>query len=81
MKILSHEWQDDMSQNSTGPTAQDPFFERMLDERIATLRAFLRMTSEKYDVPLKENAHGKTGAEDEATIAASSNVIPLRRAR
>lgn len=70
-----------MSRNSNGPTAQDPFFERMMDERIATLRAFLRMTSEKYDVPLKEKEISEHIVEDSIDTTASGNVIPLRRAR
>lgn len=70
-----------MSRNSNGPTAQDPFFERMMDERIATLRAFLRMTSEKYDVPQREKIILKDIAEEAKDTTASSNVVPLRRAR
>lgn len=73
--------QDIMSRNSNGPTAQDPFFERMLDERIATLRAFLRMTSEKYEVPLKGNSPSATPADEQVDDLTASNVIPLRRVR
>lgn len=40
-----------MTRSKNGLPTTDPFFERMMDERIATLRAFLRMTSEKYQVP------------------------------
>lgn len=81
MEITSFKWQDVMSRNSNGPTAQDPFYERMLDERIATLRAFLRMTSEKYDVPVKGNPFKDAPAKDEETPASTGNVVPLRRAQ
>lgn len=70
-----------MSRKSNGPTAQDPFFERMLDERIATLRAFLRMTSEKYEVPLKANEHNEMRPKTVDNAIPVSNVVPLRRAR
>lgn len=81
MKLSKFKWRIVMSQNSNGPTAQDPFFERMMDERIATLRAFLRMTSEKYDVPQREKNISKDIAEETIDTTASSNVVPLRRAR
>jgi chloramphenicol 3-O-phosphotransferase len=42
-----------MTRSKNGLPTSDPFFERMMDERIATLRAFLKMTSEKYQVPEK----------------------------
>ncbi|MEP0519175.1 MAG: hypothetical protein ABJO09_13770 [Hyphomicrobiales bacterium] len=70
-----------MTRNTNGPTAQDPFFERMLDERIATLKAFLRMTSEKYEIPLKGNTPSESPADSEIDDALTGNVIPLRRAR
>ena len=74
-------WRVSMSRHSNGQSAQDPFFERMLDERIATLRAFLLMTSEKYDVPTKENDCPEEIVEDAIDTTAYSNVVPLRRAR
>lgn len=74
-------WLYVMSQNSNGPSAQDPFFERMLDERISTLKAFLRMTAEKYDVPLQSNEVASDASHDCEEPVQESNVIPLRRAR
>lgn len=70
-----------MNRPSNGQPTTDPFFERMMDERIATLRAFLRMTTEKYQCPEPPTVttDETTGADER--IPTDSNVIELRRKR
>lgn len=69
-----------MNRSPNGLSTKDPFFERMMDERIATLRAFLRMTTEKYQVPEPQTS---ADSEDDAhqRPPVPSNVIELRRKR
>tara|TARA_R110000868_G_scaffold171112_8_gene406791 strand:+ start:1101 stop:1514 length:414 start_codon:yes stop_codon:yes gene_type:complete len=80
---------DKMNRIPNGVNARDPFFERMMDERIATLRAFLRMTTQKYegkppeagpqpDDPDRGTDKPATGA---VTNPANDKVIHLRRKR
>lgn len=70
-----------MSRSQNGLTTKDPFFERMMDERIATLRAFLRMTTEKYQVPEPCSPAEADGGNDDQRISTMNNVIELRRKR
>lgn len=69
-----------MNRSPNGLSTKDPFFERMMDERIATLRAFLRMTTEKYQVPEPQTS---PDSEDDThqRPPVPSNVIELRRKR
>ena len=69
-----------MNRSPNGLSTKDPFFERMMDERIAALRAFLRMTTEKYQVPEPQTS---PVSEDDAhqRPPVPSNIIELRRKR
>lgn len=67
-----------MNRSPNGLSTKDPFFERMMDERIATLRAFLRMTTEKYQVP-EAQASPDSDVETDQRLPVASNVIELRR--
>ena len=69
-----------MNHPPNGQSTKDPFFERMMDERIATLRAFLRMTTEKYQCPEPPTSPDDSTRADER-IPSDSNVIELRRKR
>lgn len=69
-----------MNRSPNGLSTKDPFFERMMDERIATLRAFLRMTTEKYRVPEAQTPPDIEGEAHQHPPVAS-NVIELRRKR
>ncbi len=76
-----------MTRSKNGLPTTDPFFERMMDERIATLRAFLRMTSEKYQVPatsVSRSASQPVTPAIQQTVSDQNNrnhnnVIELRR--
>lgn len=74
-----------MKRSPDGHSTTDPFFERMMDERIATLRAFLRMTTEKYQVPKPQTAKPQTSPDiqnsSDDTRPIASNVVELRRSR
>nr|WP_306266320.1 hypothetical protein [Pararhizobium sp. IMCC3301] len=60
---------------------RDPFFERMMDERIATLRAFLRMTSHKYEGKSPESGPQPEDQGRDSDKPATGKVIELRRKR
>lgn len=72
-----------MNRSPNGLSTKDLFFERMMDERIATLRAFLRITTEKYQVPEPHKSPDSADSEDSANrcIPAASNVVELLRKR
>lgn len=69
-----------MNRSPNGLSTKDPFFDRMMDERIATLRAFLRMTTEKYQVPEPQTSPASEDDENQRSPVAG-NVIELRRKR
>ncbi len=69
-----------MNRPPNGQPTTDPFFERMMDERIATLRAFLRMTTEKYQCPEPPTTTDDSTPADQR-IPTDNNVIELRRKR
>ena len=78
-----------MNRIPNGANARDPFFERMMDERIATLRAFLRMTTQKYEgIPTESGSQpddqdrgSARPATGPTSSAANGKVIDLRRKR
>lgn len=70
-----------MSRIPNGLNAKDPFFERMMDERIATLRAFLRMTSQKYQKNPPKSDPQPADENCRSNNPAAGNVIHLRRKR
>ncbi len=70
-----------MSHSTDGLTSKDPFFERMMDERIATLRAFLRMTTQKYQVPETPAPTVENDENRKQRFLSNSNVVELRRKR
>lgn len=69
-----------MNRSQNGLSTADPFFERMMNERIATLRAFLRMATEKYQSPEPSTTTENSTGVDEP-IPTDSNVIELRLKR
>lgn len=68
-----------MNRPSNGLSSNDPFFDRMLDERIATLRAFIKMSAAKYQIP--EQCPPTMPAEQDDISLPTSNVIELRHKR
>ncbi len=68
-----------MTELPSGMKSEDPFFERMMDERVAMLRDFLHEIDAKYNVPLKSKDSEEL---DEPEIeVGESNVIPMQRVR
>ena len=70
-----------MTDLPSGMKSNDPFFERMMDERVAMLRDFLHEIDAKYNVPLKSKDLEDLSEPDIAVEieAEASNVVPMRR--